>query len=91
VGKIAKKAVCRSVFFTIWHFNLSAELTETHSLRLFFGNFVHWRVISLTLVSLYLTRSLPLKYFFVESKFGRKIPGVLKFDNIVLIPLSAHV
>jgi len=36
VGKIAEKAVkavCRSVFLTIWHCILSAE---------FFGDFAHW-------------------------------------------------
>jgi len=33
VGKIAEKAV--SVFLTIWHCILSAELIQTHSFRLF--------------------------------------------------------
>jgi len=33
VGKIAKKAVCRSVTLTTWHCILSAELTKTHALR----------------------------------------------------------
>jgi len=43
VDKIAKKAVCRSVFFlTKWHCILSAEITKTHSYRLFFGDFAHW-------------------------------------------------
>jgi len=28
VGKIAEKAVCKSVFLTIWHCNVSAELTK---------------------------------------------------------------
>jgi len=28
VGKIAEKAVCKSVFLTIWHCILSAELTK---------------------------------------------------------------
>jgi len=33
----------RSVFLTIWHCKLSAELTKTHSFRLlFFGDFAHW-------------------------------------------------
>jgi len=41
VGKIAEKAVSKSVFLTIWHCILrhcilSAKLTKTHSLRLFF-------------------------------------------------------
>jgi len=31
VGKITEKAVCKSVFLTIWHCNLSAELTNSHS------------------------------------------------------------
>jgi len=36
VSKIAEKAVCRSVFLTTYgHYILSAELTKTHSLRLF--------------------------------------------------------
>jgi len=39
VGKIAKKAVCKSVFLTPWHCNLSAELTKTHPFRLFFWRF----------------------------------------------------
>jgi len=42
VGKIAEKAVCRSVFLTMWHCILSAELTKMHCFRLFFGDFVHW-------------------------------------------------
>jgi len=42
VGKIAENAVCRSVFFTIWHCILSAELTKPHSFRRFFGDFAHW-------------------------------------------------
>jgi len=33
VGKIAEKAVCRSVFLTMWHCILSAVLTKTHSFR----------------------------------------------------------
>jgi len=36
VGKIAEKAVWRSVFSTKWHCTLSAESTKTHSFRLFF-------------------------------------------------------
>jgi len=35
VSKI-DKAVCRNVFLTIWHHNLSTKLTKTHSFRLFF-------------------------------------------------------
>jgi len=43
VGKIAEKAVCKSVFLTIWHCILGAELTKTHSFRLFFFyDFAHW-------------------------------------------------
>jgi len=42
VVKIAEKAVCRRVFLTTWHCVLSAELTKTHSSRLFFGDFAHW-------------------------------------------------
>jgi len=34
LGKIAEKAVHRSVFLTTWH-----ELTKTHSFRLFFWQF----------------------------------------------------
>jgi len=34
VGKIAEKAVCRSVFLTTWHCILSVELTKTHLFRL---------------------------------------------------------
>jgi len=44
VGKIAEKAVCKSVFLTIWHGILSAELTKTHSFRLL-GDFAHWESI----------------------------------------------
>jgi len=36
VGKVAEKAVCRSVFLTT---RLSAELTKTYSFRLFFWQF----------------------------------------------------
>jgi len=36
VSKIVEKAVCRSVFLTIWHRILGAELTKTHSFRLLF-------------------------------------------------------
>jgi len=39
LGKIAEKAVCKSVFLTIWHCIFSAELTKTHSFRLFFQRF----------------------------------------------------
>jgi len=39
VGKIAEKTVCMSIFLTIWHCILSAELTKT---RLFFGDFAYW-------------------------------------------------
>jgi len=38
VGKIAEKAVCRSVL-TLY---FQCKLTKTHSFRLFFGNFAHW-------------------------------------------------
>jgi len=42
VGNIAEKVVCRSIL-TILHCIFSAELTKTHSFRLFlFGNFAHW-------------------------------------------------
>jgi len=37
VGKIAEKAVCKSVFLTTWHYILSAKVP--HSFRLFFA---HW-------------------------------------------------
>jgi len=33
VGKIAEKAVCKSVFLTIWHCILSAEITKMRSFR----------------------------------------------------------
>jgi len=36
VGKIAEKAVCGSVFLTIWHCNLSAELTKNALLQTVF-------------------------------------------------------
>jgi len=39
VGKIAEKAVRRSVLLTIWHWILSAELTKRHSFRLSFWRF----------------------------------------------------
>jgi len=42
VGKIAEKAVCRSV--SIWHCTLSAELIKMHSFRLLFGDFAHWDI-----------------------------------------------
>jgi len=35
VGKITEKAVCRSAFLTTWHCTSSAELTKTHSFKLF--------------------------------------------------------
>jgi len=50
VGKITEKAVCVSVFLTIWHCNVfltiwhcnfSAELTKTPS-GCFFTDFTHW-------------------------------------------------
>jgi len=41
VSQWAEKAVCRSVFLTIWHCILSAEITKTHSFRLLFGDFAH--------------------------------------------------
>jgi len=35
---VGEKAVCRSVFLTIWHYCIfSTELTKTHSFRLFFS------------------------------------------------------
>jgi len=39
VGKIARKAACRSVFWRYGTVFLSAELTKT---RYFFGDFAHW-------------------------------------------------
>jgi len=36
VGKIAEKAVCKSVFLII----------KTHSFRLFLGDFAHWDTLS---------------------------------------------
>jgi len=46
VGKIAEKAICRSVFLAIWYCILRAELTKTHSFTLFFfGDFAHWDII----------------------------------------------
>jgi len=42
VGKIAEKAARRSVFLTVWHCIMSAELTKTHSFRLFFCDFAYW-------------------------------------------------
>jgi len=39
VGRIAEKAVCRSVFLPTWHRISSAELTKTHSFRLLLA---HW-------------------------------------------------
>jgi len=42
VGKIAVKAVRRSVFLIIWQCIFSAELTKTHSFRLFFDDFANW-------------------------------------------------
>jgi len=42
VGKNAEKVVCRKVLLTIWHCNLSAELTQNALLQtVFFGNFAH--------------------------------------------------
>jgi len=41
-GQNRQKAVCRSVFVTIWHYIFSAELTKTHSTVFFFGNFALW-------------------------------------------------
>jgi len=42
MGKIVEKAIFRSAFLIVWHCILSAELTKTHSFRLFFGDFAHW-------------------------------------------------
>jgi len=39
VGKIVKKAICKSVFLITGHCILSAELTKTHSFRMFFRRF----------------------------------------------------
>jgi len=36
VGKIAEKAVCRSVFLITWHYNLSAELIEDCFLAIYY-------------------------------------------------------
>jgi len=47
--KSPKKAVYRSVFLTIWHCILSAELIKTHSFRLLFGDFAHWDIIKRSL------------------------------------------
>jgi len=42
VGKIAEKAVCRSLFLTTWHCMLSAELTKYALFQtVFFGDFAH--------------------------------------------------
>jgi len=46
VGKIAEKAVCRSVFFDnnalYFEFTEFAEFTKTHSSDCIFGDFAHW-------------------------------------------------
>jgi len=42
VGKIAEKAVRRSVFFDNIALYLSAKLTKMHSFRLLFGDFAYW-------------------------------------------------
>ena len=46
-GKIAEKAVWRSVFWTIWHCILSANSTKTHSSDVFAG----WVPITLYLLA----------------------------------------
>jgi len=52
VGKIVKKAICKSVFLITGHCILSAELTKTHSFRMFFfSDFAHWDKISSILPS----------------------------------------
>jgi len=39
VGNITGRVVCRSVFLTMWPCIWSAELTKTHSFRLFYWRF----------------------------------------------------
>jgi len=53
VGKIAQKAVCRSVFLTTWHCILNAELRKNALLQTVwsgdFGDFALWVVTSVFL------------------------------------------
>jgi len=68
VGKITEKAVCRSVFLITWHCIWSAELTKTHSYRLFFWRFCHWvriRRLMIFFLSLYI--------IFQENQTRRKM------------------
>ena len=41
-GKIAEKAVWRSVFWAIWRWILNADSTKTHSSVLLFSVFAVW-------------------------------------------------
>jgi len=42
VGKIAEKAVYRSVFFDNMALYFECRINKMHSFRLFFGDFAHW-------------------------------------------------
>jgi len=45
VGKIAEKAVYKSVFLTKWHCNLSAKLTKRSAPSdCCFSDFAHWAI-----------------------------------------------
>jgi len=42
VGKIAEKAVCECIFDMALYFE--CQINKTHSFRLFFGDFAHWKL-----------------------------------------------
>jgi len=45
VGKIGEKAVCKSVFLTIWHCNCRINKNALLQTNFFFGDFAQWATL----------------------------------------------
>jgi len=57
--KIIQKDLLLSVFLTIWHCILGAELTNKHSFRLTFGDFAHWAYLWFSMLEVILCEDYP--------------------------------
>jgi len=88
VDNIAEKAVCRSVFLTIWHCNLSAELTKTLSFRRLFwrfyplGSCIHHVPVKLIIVKMLSFYKLSRDFRLIMFSFSDSI--YLIFHNVPL-------
>jgi len=74
VGKIAEKAVCRSVLLTTWHCILSAELTEK-ALLCFFWWFCP-RGLTYLRIGILINQAIDIFHYFIE--YYEKTAGTIK-------------